>query len=166
MRIALSGGSCNSHPSGTSPRYLVKKTTGQLFQVYVLIMPTLTITMHLCMSLKVLLPSLLPVTYYLPSCSRCSPSCIRKSERRRHSNSNASFLNIIDSEYYNLLISTFTRVTIRNDLKWLWMTRDAFTTRDDVGWCRMMRDGDGVMMGWWWGDDWIWFWKVIVRDCI
>jgi hypothetical protein len=27
------GGSCNSHPSGTSPRYLVKKMTGQLFQV-------------------------------------------------------------------------------------------------------------------------------------
>jgi hypothetical protein len=32
MRIALAGGSCNAHPSGTSPRYLVKKTTGWVFQ--------------------------------------------------------------------------------------------------------------------------------------
>jgi hypothetical protein len=34
MRIALAGGSCNAHPSGTSPRYLVKKTTGWVFQVH------------------------------------------------------------------------------------------------------------------------------------
>jgi hypothetical protein len=33
MRIALTGGSCNSHPSGTSPRYLVKKRTGQYFKL-------------------------------------------------------------------------------------------------------------------------------------
>jgi hypothetical protein len=51
----------------------------------------------------------------------------------RHSNSNAPFKNIIDSEYYTLLLITFTRVTIRNDLKRLWMKRDAFTTRDDAG---------------------------------
>jgi hypothetical protein len=34
MRIALAGGSCNAHPSGTSPRYLVKKTTGWVFQAF------------------------------------------------------------------------------------------------------------------------------------
>jgi hypothetical protein len=30
---SIRAGEGNSHPSGTSPRYLVKKTTGQLFQV-------------------------------------------------------------------------------------------------------------------------------------
>jgi hypothetical protein len=31
------------------------------------------------------------------------------------------------------VVSTFTRLTIRNDLKSLWMTRDACTTRGDEG---------------------------------